>query len=63
MNNLDGIIYSASYALIPIAALVIDTVYGGVSPYPAYGAYAGIYQQYQFMYSRDGGLEGHIGAP
>ena len=28
MNNLDGIIYSASYALIPIAALVIDTVYG-----------------------------------
>lgn len=35
---------------------VIDTVYGGVSPYPAYGPYAGIYQQYQFMYSRDGGL-------
>ena len=35
---------------------VIDIVYGGVSPYPGYGPYAGIYQQYQFMYSRDGGL-------
>lgn len=28
MNNLDGLIYSAFYALIPLAALVIDTIYG-----------------------------------
>ena len=28
MNNLDGLIYSAFYAAIPLAALVIDTIYG-----------------------------------
>ena len=28
MNNLDWLLYSSFYALIPIAALVIDTVYG-----------------------------------
>ena len=28
MNNLDGLLYSAFYAVIPLAALVIDTVHG-----------------------------------
>ncbi len=34
---------------------VIDDVYGGVSPFAAYGPHAGIYQQYMFMYMRDRG--------
>ena len=34
---------------------VIDEVYGGASPYEAYGAYAGIYQQFQFILQRDEG--------
>ena len=34
---------------------VIDEVYGGVSPFAAYGPHAGIYQQYLFMYMRDHG--------
>ena len=32
---------------------VIVEEYGGISPFEAYGEYAGIYQQYMFMLSRD----------
>ena len=36
---------------------VIDHVYGGVSPFADYGAYAGVYQQYMFILIRDGKQE------
>jgi N-glycosylase/DNA lyase len=32
---------------------VIDSEFGGVSPFSAYGEYAGVYQQYLFMQARD----------
>lgn len=31
---------------------VIDTHYGGVNPFPQYGKYAGLYQQYMFFYQQ-----------
>ncbi len=31
---------------------VIDTQYNGISPFPSLGPYAGLYQQYMFMHSR-----------
>ena len=34
---------------------VITEEYGGVNPFPAYGPYAGVYQQYLFMLRRDAG--------
>lgn len=34
---------------------VIDEEYAGVSPFAAYGGYAGVYQQYLFMLRRDEG--------
>jgi N-glycosylase/DNA lyase len=34
---------------------VIDEEYGGNSPFPAYGAYAGFYQQALFVFRRDAG--------
>ena len=37
---------------------VIDQVYGGVSPFAGYGAYAGIYQQYLFVCMRQGDVPG-----
>ncbi len=38
---------------------VIDQVYGGVSPFAGYGAYAGVYQQYMFMSMRNDGYSVH----
>ena len=32
---------------------VIDELYNGISPFQAYGEYAGVYQQYMFMLRRD----------
>lgn len=37
---------------------VIEREYGGVSPFDGYGTYAGVYQQYMFIYERDRAQKG-----
>ena len=32
---------------------IIDRKYGGISPFEAYGAYAGLYQQYMFLHAKE----------
>jgi len=34
---------------------VIEEAYGGTSPFPGFGEYAGVYQQYLFVLRRDEG--------
>lgn len=49
----------ARHAHVPIDVWirrVIDLRYGGVSPFPGYGPYAGVYQQYMFLLEK-GGLD------
>lgn len=46
----------ARHAHVPVDVWirrVIDLRYGGVSPFPSYGPYAGVYQQYLFLMERD----------